>query len=91
MGNLSAADFSTTVYARRDTEIAQQCDPFWTVQNGGYCSDDLGNYIRRDGSVVAIEELTGRNKPSLSLSDPVVQVGIFIFVISVVTALATRE
>lgn len=53
------ADFSTTVYATPDAAAAAAaaaagCDPFWTMMNGGYCSDALGNYLRRDGSVYRV-------------------------------------
>ena len=51
--------FSTTVYGVADAEVSSLCDPFWTLQNGGYCSDANGNYIRRDGTIVPVQELTG--------------------------------
>ena len=61
MGNVEDPGlvFSTTVYGRPDPEVAALCDPFWTLQNGGYCSDANGNYIRRDGTIVPVQELTG--------------------------------
>ena len=54
------ADFSTTVYATApvDTETARLCDPFWTMMNGGFCSDVNGNYIRKDGKLITFENLT---------------------------------
>lgn len=68
MGNVeeSGVVFRTTVWARPDLEVAALCDPFWTLQNGGYCSDAMGNYIRRDGTVVPVEELTGDRQQLVS-------------------------
>lgn len=68
MGNVEDTGlvFSTTVYARTDPAIAALCDPFWTLQNGGYCSDSNGNYIRSDGSIVPVEELTGERNQLVS-------------------------
>lgn len=51
-------DFSVTVYGAGPTgtppAAATHCDPFWSFMNGGYCSDALGNYIRRDGSPIQV-------------------------------------
>lgn len=53
-------DFSTTVWGVPDPEnnaLAAQCDPFWTAMNGGFCSDSMGNFIRKNGSLVTVEEI----------------------------------
>lgn len=54
------ADFSTTVWGFPDPDnntTAAMCDPFWTTMNGGFCSDTLGRYVRKNGSLVTVEEI----------------------------------
>ena len=60
---MGAADFSTTVYAYIDADGPSQCDPMWTYLNGGYCSDHMGNYLRRDGRPVQVIGVDGPDKP----------------------------
>jgi hypothetical protein len=43
------------------------CDPFWTQQNGGICSDPSGNYLRPDGTIVTSDEVARVTKPAMTL------------------------
>lgn len=80
-----AADFSTTVYASSGADtpaaVAAGCDPFWTQMNGGYCSDTLGNYIRRDGSIVRVGGVEPSKRWFPSVSNEMVLAGVAILAV----------
>jgi len=75
-----SADFSTTVYASSGAQgpaaVAAQCDPFWTSMNDGYCSDALGNYIRRDGTVIRVDGVATSKRWFPSVSNELVLAGV---------------
>lgn len=61
-----------------------QCDTFWTLMNGGVCSDSMGQYLRADGTPVSFEELVDAGKaPADSMLSKVIVVGSVILLGSV--------
>lgn len=51
-----------------------RCDAFWTMMNGGVCSDSMGQFLRKDGTPVSFEELVGA-KPEQDSATKFVLVG----------------
>lgn len=44
------------------TSTDERCDAFWTMMNGGICSDSLGQFLRKDGTPVTFDELVTAGK-----------------------------
>lgn len=50
-----------------DQQSNEKCNAFWTMMNGGVCSDSMGRYLRRDGTPVTFEEQVGSKSQGVDL------------------------